>query len=134
MTGRPCRWPKSRRQKTSSPIRVYSLIYRMAVWPKNLAATRPPQRREATDEIYFRTIRHLQETGVQEAPAGIASATGAGGGAAGPTLREHILRQVAAMENDTHPARPAPALRVVRSDDDGDRPAESAVVPDRAAE
>ena len=113
---------------------LYSLIYRMAVWPKNLAATRPPQRREATDEIYFRTIRHLQEAGVQEAPAGTAAATDAGGGAAGPTLRDHILGQVAAMEDGAHTARPAPALRVVRNDEDGGPPAESAVVPDRAAE
>ncbi len=115
---------------------LYRLIYGMAVWPRNLAATRPPQRREATDEIYFQTIRRLQEAGVQIPPAS-AAGTGAAEDAAAPSspspspsLRDHILGRVAALE-DRGPAQGSPpALRVVEREE----PAAAPPGPRRAAE
>ncbi len=49
---------------------LFRLVYDKAVWPKNLAADQPPQRREATEEIYFQVVRKLQEDGIQIPPAG----------------------------------------------------------------
>ena len=113
---------------------LYRLVYEKTVWPKNLAAHRPPQRREATDEIYFQAIRRLQEAGVQTPPASAAGRTDTGGAPAGPSLRDHILGQVAAMETGGRADPRAPKLRVVGADDAVEEAAEPEVVPDQAAE
>lgn len=113
---------------------LYRLVYDMAVWPKNLAAQRPPQRREATDEIYFRTIRRLQDAGVQAPPAPVSGRTDTGGAAAGPSLREHILGRVSEMGESERTGPPVPKLRVVGNDERAGGPKETAIVPDRAAE
>jgi hypothetical protein len=60
---------------------LFRLVYDKTVWPRNLAADRPPQRREATEEIYFQVIRRLQEDGIQVPPA---SAGAPGPAPAGP--------------------------------------------------
>ena len=113
---------------------LYRLVYDKAVWPKNLAAHRPPQRREATDEIYFQTIRRLQEAGVQVPPAAVSGRTDTGGAAAGSSLREHILGRVSEMGESERTAPPVPKLRVVGNDEEAGGPKETAIVPDQAAE
>lgn len=81
---------------------LFRLVYdKMAVWPKNLAATRPPQRREATEEIYFQVIRRLQEDGVQVPPreqAGEREAPKAGAALApAGSLKDYILGRTSKM-------------------------------------
>jgi predicted amidohydrolase len=47
---------------------VYRLIYDKAVWPKNLARKDPPQRRDAMNEIFYQTVRQLEDDEVFTAP------------------------------------------------------------------
>ena len=57
-----------------------------------------------------------------------------GSASAGPSLRDHILGQVAEMGKGGRAGTQTPQLRVVGDDEAVEEPAGTAVVPDRAAE
>jgi len=43
---------------------VLQLIYRKAIWPKNLAVKEAPKRRDAMREIFYQTVKQLERDGV----------------------------------------------------------------------
>lgn len=49
---------------------IMGLIYRKAIWPKNLALNEAPKRRDAMREIFYETVSRLQRDGVFTAPGG----------------------------------------------------------------
>ena len=95
---------------------LFKLVYDKAVWPKNLALDHPPQRREATEGIYFQVIRKLQEDGIQVAPGGTAKPTGpkpvpAPDRPAAPegSLKDYILSRTSRLSHDDEDADPLAA-------------------------
>ncbi|MCK9379481.1 MAG: hypothetical protein M0P95_00285 [Sulfuritalea sp.] len=47
---------------------ILQLIYRKAIWPKNLAEKEAPKRKDAIREIYYQTIKKLTNDGVFTKP------------------------------------------------------------------
>lgn len=43
---------------------VLQLIYRKAIWPKNMAVKEAPKRRDAMREIFYQTVKTLESDGV----------------------------------------------------------------------